>query len=219
MKKPKILLLSLAAAFVITGCSSQAAADSAAETSTEMESLRALVEELQNENADLKAQLASMPEEASEEETASPQTATPVAVGDTITTDTMELTINKAELTYDVLPDDTSGYYTHYEADAGNVFIHLDMDIKNLGKQNLSCDDILYVTADYNGGYTYTGFGVPEDGKNGFTYSNLTSINPLETLGMHYLLKCPQEVEETDHPLFIIMEPANSEGSYVLTIR
>ena len=88
-----------------------------------------------------------------------------------------------------------------------------------MGKQNLACDEILKATADYNNGYTYSGFPVAEDSNTGFTYANITSINPLETLGVHYLFKCPQEVEESSNPLFIIIEPSLSKDSYILTVR
>ncbi|MFT4004545.1 MAG: hypothetical protein QM683_02410 [Lacrimispora sp.] len=144
---------------------------------------------------------------------------TPIAVGGVITTDTMEITINKAELSYDVLPDDTSGLYTHYAADAGSVYLNLDVNVKNLGKQNLPCDEIMKATADYNGGYTYAGQAIPEDGSTGFTYANITSISPLGTLGVHFLFQCPQEVEESQNPLFITLEPSGTKDSYVLTIR
>ncbi len=131
----------------------------------------------------------------------------------------MEITINKAELSYDILPDDTSGFYNHYEADPGNVYIHLDLDVKNLAKQNLPCDEIIKATADYNGGYTYSGQAVPEDGSTRFTYANITSIKPLQTLGVHFLFQCPQEVAESQNPLSITLEPSGTKDSYVLTIR
>lgn len=222
--KKKFLPAILAVAIVLSGCSSTPSTPT--DNSAELESLQAELDALREENQALKEQLAAVPEsnpeddpEANPEETASSQQGVPISVGETIITDYAEITINKAELSYDVLPDDTSGFYTHYEADPGNVYIHLDLDVKNLGKQNLGCDDILSATADYNGGYTYSGFAVPEDSSTGFTYANITSINPLETLGVHYLFVCPQEVEESTNPLFITIEPATSGDSYILTIR
>lgn len=214
MRKQKTLI-TLALAMALTGCSAPAAVPNG---SAELESLRAQVKTLEKENESLQAALEAIPE-TTVAETQSPQKGTPINIGETITTDTMELTVNKAELTYDVLPDDTSGFYTHYEADAGNVYIHLDVDVKNLGKQNLPCDELLKAIADYNGGYTYSGQVVPEDSSTGFTYANITSIKPLETLGIHVLFKCPQEVEETTNPLFLTLEPAGTKNSYILTIR
>lgn len=215
----KLFLLTLTAALILSGCSSTPSADD----SSELESLRTQLKILQEENESLKEQLNTPPEttspETTPEETTTSQQGLTISVGETIVTDYAEITINKIELTYDVLPDNTSGFYSHYEADSGNVYIHLDVDVKNLGKQNLGCDDILSATADYNDGYTYSSFAVAEDSNTGFTYANITSINPLETLGMHYLFKCPQEVEESTNPLFITITPNSSQDSYILTIR
>ena len=217
MKKKLFVPVLCAAAVSLSACGSNASS-TVADNSAQLESLKAQVEDLQKENADLKAQLETVPE-TTVEETKAVQKGTPIAIGEVITTDTMEIKINKAELSYDVLPDDTSGFYTHYEADAGNVYLHLDVDVKNLGKQNLPCDEIMDVTADYNGGFTYSGQAIPEDGTTGFTYANITTINPLESIGDHFLFQCPQEVEETQNPLFITLEPSGTEDSYVLTIR
>lgn len=217
MKKQKFIIIT-ALTLALAGCSAPAATTTAPDNSAEMESLKAQVEELKKENEILKTQLATVPETTTPE-TAEPQKGVSITVGETITTSNMEFTINKVELTYDVLPDDTSGFYTHYEADAGNVYIHLDADVKNIGKQNLACDELIKTTADYNGGYTYFGQAVPEDSSTGFTYANITNINPLETLGVHFLFKCPQEVEETTNPLFIIIEPIGTKDSYILTVR
>ena len=217
MKKRLFVPTLCAVAVSISACGSNAST-AVADNSAQLESLKAQVDELQKENADLKAQLETVPE-TTVEETQPVQKGTPIAVGGVITTDTMEITINKAELSYDVLPDDTSGFYTHYAADAGSVYLNLDVNVKNLGKQNLPCDEIMNATADYNGGYTYAGQAIPEDGSTGFTYANITSINPLGTLGVHFLFQCPQEVEESQNPLFITLEPAGTKDSYVLTIR
>lgn len=203
-------------ALCLVGCSSPAPTTAGSE---ELASLRAQIEELKNENEQLKRQLESGDETTIAESAESDDGNLPVNIGDVITTDNMEITINKVELTYDVLPDDTSGFYTHYEAEPGNVYLHLDLDIKNLGKQNLPCDSILSATADYNSGYTYMGSAVPEDSTTGFTYANITSIKPLQTLGVHYIFECPQEVDENENPLLITIEPQNTNSSYVLTIR
>ncbi len=214
--KKSILLLTTIVSLILAGCSSPASTP--VDNSAELKDLQAQLKTLQAENESLKAQLNEI-SETTPEETAAPQQGVSISVGDTITTDNIEITINKVELTYDVLPDDTSGFYTHYAADSGNVYIHLDVDVKNLGKQNLSCDRLLSATADYNNGYTYSSFAAPEDATTGFTYANISSIKPLETRGIHYIFKCPQEVEESTSPLFITIEPSDSKDNYILTIR
>ena len=107
-----------------------------------------------------------------------------VSVGDKIITDTMEITINSVELTYDVLPDDISGFYTHYPADEGKIYISVDASVFNKAKQNLDCDEIGSIIADYNNGFTYHGFIVVKSSLTGFTYANISSIDPLETKGI-----------------------------------
>lgn len=75
---------------------------------------------------------------ASEEDKAAEESSMQeISAGDVITGENCEITINSVSLTYDVLSDDTSGFYTHYEADAGKVFIDVDVDVKNTAKQNL----------------------------------------------------------------------------------
>lgn len=218
MKRFRILLLFTTLMVSLSGCGSSTSPQAPATNSGEVDSLKTQIEELQKENADLKAKLDALPE-TTVAETKPVQKGNPIAAGDTIKTDTMEITINKVEFSYDVLPDDTSSFYTHYEADAGNVYLHIDTNIKNLGKQNLSCDEIMTTVADYNGGYTYSGFPIPEDSSTGFTYSNITSISPLETLGIHFLIECPQEVDESTNPMFVTLEPIGTKDSYTLTIR
>lgn len=218
MKQKKVVTASILISSVILSLTSCAEQPQSVSNTAEVESLMTQIESLEAENDELKAQLEAISDTAPEETTQA-QKGLAINEGDTITTDTMEITINKVELTYDVLPDDTSGFYTHYEADAGNVYLHIDADVKNIAKQNLPCDSIAKLTADYNNGYTYSGNAVPEDSTTGFTYANITTIKPLATLGVHFIFKCPQEVAENTNPLFVTIEPANSSDSYILTIR
>jgi len=136
--------------------------------------------------------------------------------GDTIKTDRMEIKIKKIEFSYNVLPDNTDGFYTHYPAETGHVYIHIDTDVKNIQKQILNCDGIMVVEANYNDGFTYSSFAVPEDASTGFTYANITSIDPLQTLGVRFLIDCPQEVEETDNPLFLIFNVDKQKYKYII---
>lgn len=74
------------------------------------------------------------------------------------------------------------------------------------------------VSADYNEGYTYNGFAIVEDSSLGFTFSNTTDIDPLDTKGMHYLIECPQEVaDNTEAPLFVVLTVEGEK--YQITLR
>ncbi|QIB68618.1 DUF4352 domain-containing protein [Aminipila butyrica] len=137
-----------------------------------------------------------------------------VSIGEVISDDRAEVTINKIEFSYDVLPDNTNSFYTHYPAESGKVYIHVDTDVKNIQKQELNCDEVMSVKIDYDNGYKYTAFSVPEDSSTGFGYS--TSIAPLTSLGVHFMAECPQEVEESQKPVKVIFLLGNDEYEYVI---
>ena len=139
-----------------------------------------------------------------------------VTVGDIIQTDEAEITINQISFSYDVLPKTKSSYYIHYAADAGKVYIDIDVSVKNLKKQSLFCDEVMTVMADYNDGFTYYGFPIVEDSSTGFTYADISVIDPLESRDMRYLVDCPEEVAQTDHPLYLIFKVSNQEYKCIL---
>jgi hypothetical protein len=46
--------------------------------------------------------------------------------------------------------------------------------------------------------------------------ANITSIDPLQTLGVRFLIDCPQEVEESDRPLLLTFLVGNEEYNYTM---
>lgn len=177
------------------------------------------IAKLQKENSSLKAEIAELKANnvsESIESSAQENDLTEINIGDIISTENKEITINNVEFSYDVIPDKTDTIYSHYQADSGHVYIHIDTDIKNLQKQNLPCDEIMDVVADYNNGFTYNAFPVVEDSTTGFTYANIEAIKPLETLGMRFLIDCPQEVEESSNPIFLTFKVDGKNYKYTI---
>ena len=126
-----------------------------------------------------------------------------IQIGDKVVVkDKFEITFNKIEFSKNVLPKNQPDFYTHYPAKEGKVYIYIDTDVKNLQKQNLSTIKVADFTADYNNGYTYTFFSVPQDEMQGFSITE-KQINPLETMGVAFLSDCPEEVETSTNPLII----------------
>ncbi len=164
----------------------------------------------QKENTTDKKELEKKVVEAPKKETRQ------LKVGDTIKTSKSEITIKKIEFSYNVLPDDTSNAYTHYPAESGKVYIHIDTDVKNIQKQQLKCEEIMTVIADYNNGYEYKANVVPEDASLGFTYANITTIDPLVTLGVRFLIDAPQEVEESKNPLKLVFDIDGEKYEYIM---
>jgi hypothetical protein len=139
-----------------------------------------------------------------------------IAAGSTINGKSADITVNKIEFSYDVLPDKTDGFYNHYPAEKGKVYINIDVDVKNTQKQDLRCDNVMKVEADYNGGYKYNSQAIVEDKNLGFTYANITSITPLETKGMKFIINCPEEVEKTTNTLILTFYIDGEKYNYTM---
>ncbi len=135
--------------------------------------------------------------------------------GNVITTATKEVTIKKSEFSYDVEPDNPDSFYSHYAAEAGKVYIVLSVDVKNNGKAAIECDELLGVKADYNNGYSYSGFAVVDEGSD-LGYANITALDPLSTQAMKYLIECPEEVETSTAPLFLIITVDGTQYQYTI---
>lgn len=137
-----------------------------------------------------------------------------ITIGNTIKSKSADIVINKIEFSYDVLPDKIDSVYTHYAAKSGKVYISIDTDVKNTQKQELPCDKVMTIEADYNNGYRYKSQPVVEDPNTGFTYANITKITPLETKGMRFLIDCPQEVAESNNSLILTFDLDGKKYQY-----
>ena len=150
-----------------------------------------------------------------------PEEETPKAVevnkGDTVSTDNFDIKIKKIEISHEVLPEMTDGFYNYYEAEDGKVYIFVAADVTNKSKNSVGCDEIGSVTANYNDGYEYSSFVAVEDSSIGFTYANISSIEPLMTQGVKFIIECPAEIEENDNPLFLTFNIDGKE--FIHTIR
>lgn len=132
---------------------------------------------------------------------------TEIVLGETISTDDFDFTVNFVELTYELKPQNTSSVYTSYPAEDGKVYIHIDAHYLNKSKKDVCIRDLPAPSADYNDGYCYTGFVVVDDGDNDFDWvSSYVAAEPLVTCHYHGLIECPVIVDETGDPLFITLE-------------
>ena len=140
-----------------------------------------------------------------------------IKIGDSVETEAFTFKLNKVELSHRVEPERPPSYYTYYQAEADHTYIYVNASITNKEKYSLECDEIYSVTADFDGGYEYKGFNIADDTDGDFTYANITSVNPLETLGVHCLIDCPSAVEEEGKPLFITIIMKNgSKYKYII---
>lgn len=141
-----------------------------------------------------------------------------IGIGDTIETSSYSLKLNKVEISRRVEPDVKPSYYTYYQAEKDHTYIYVNASVTNKEKHSLECDEIYSVTADFDGGYEYNGFNIADDYDGDFTYANITSVEPLETLGVHCLIDCPQLIEEEGKSLFITIN-LNDGSKYKYIIK
>ena len=141
-----------------------------------------------------------------------------LSLGDTISTEDFDFTLNNVELTYELKPQNTNGVYTSYVAPDGKVYIHVDGSFCNKSKRDYCIRDLFTPEADYDNGYTYKGFAVTDKDDNSFTWaSSYVVCTPLETCHYHGLVECPKVVDGSDAPLIVTL---NIGGQvYTYTIR
>lgn len=164
-------------------------------------------------------------EPQSAESAPSAATVREVAVGDTITTANLEVTIGYAMFVNKVEAHQGSNIlnYVWQTADEGKILLDVSVYIKNLQQRAFTGTDVLKVTADYNSGYIYDNtreaieWGSGLESTSSFMGMSV-EIDPLDTVEVRYVIDCPAEVaENTNAPLFLDI---TLEGvKYQLTMR
>lgn len=153
---------------------------------------------------------------ASGGDTAEPA-AQPIAIGDLITTNDYEFTLKKVELSYEVLPPNTSSVYTSYPAESGKVFVHVEADVKNTMQRDLRLDELFTASVLYDGQYPYDGFTIVNDGDNSFDWvGSYTAATPLETCIAHALVECPVEVDTSGKSILVTLDLGGTQYEYAL---
>lgn len=130
--------------------------------------------------------------------------ATVLKAGDVIEAeDFANMTFKGIDYTDDLLPSNTSGFYTHYEVDnKDNTYLVVKYDIENFQGSAKDVDTFAGIKAVYMGKYTYTGFVVVEDSdKKGF--SSYEQIDPLTKRACYCLIEVPKSVSEKEVELEI----------------
>ena len=143
---------------------------------------------------------------------------TKISVGEVVTMENGEFSIEKTNITNKVTPPKASGYYSYYEADSGKVYVDVIITYKNLATSDVDADEIVKGTLKFKGSYEYTGFvTIEEDNRSDFTYANITSISPLSTEYLHYLFEVPENVSTEDGNIVVTL--TFEEKSYDLEVR
>lgn len=217
MKRAFALLLALSLVFALSACGA------AGSDTTNLDELQQRIDELEAENADLREQLAAFDSSGADitapEDSAQPD-ADPAEIGTAYTiTDICEFTVMYAELKKEVLPPNPDSYYTYYSEEDGMTYLDVAVSVKNLRTTARTADEFGTAKAVCGAGYEYTGFSIIEENGGGdFTYTNITSVAPLETAILHYLISIPNELAD-DASVSISLELTMLDCDYVLTVR
>jgi hypothetical protein len=143
--------------------------------------------------------------------------AMPISLGETIYAGDYEFTLLDVELSYEVLPPNTSSAYVSYPAESGKVFVHVEADVKNTMQRDIRIEELFGVSVMYDGKYPYEGFAIVNDGDNQFDWvGSYVAATPLETCRAHGLVECPVEVDESGNSLIVYLEMGGETYQYIL---
>ena len=120
-----------------------------------------------------------------------------LSVGDTVTVEDFELTINDISFTDTLYPPRPNGYYHYFEAPNGKTLLVVSCSAKNLKGSDLKYTSIAGVNCVYDGKYNYSSYIVMEEdgGEDLSQYVSAYGIAPLDSNNFYYVIEVPQEVQ------------------------
>ena len=135
--------------------------------------------------------------------------AVKLALGETYTVEGYaEFSLFKIQTTKEITASVDSTF--SYEAEGGNKYVDLILDIKNIGDVAVSCDDIVSVSATNESGATYTCSTYLVESKDGTNIDSYTDIKPLESTRLH----CATSVKDDEKSLSLTLNVNGEEYTY-----
>ncbi|WP_338651669.1 hypothetical protein [Lysinibacillus sp. Y5S-8] len=114
-----------------------------------------------------------------------------------------EITINNNIFGKQISPPNPSSVYTYYKnEEEGEVYLDTIISVKSLLTTGQTSNEFVDVKIIYDGKYEYKTFSTIENrGGSDFTFTNITSIEPLKNGTLHFLASVPEQVEQDGKPL------------------
>lgn len=133
-------------------------------------------------------------------------------------TDFAEITVQKAVFGKVINPPNPDSFYSYYEnSEADETFLDTVIAVKSLLTSGRSADEFVNVKIVYDNKYEYLTFStIEEGGGSDFTYTNITSIEPLKTGIIHYIASVPTQVETDGKPLKAVITVNGETFEYVI---
>lgn len=144
---------------------------------------------------------------------------TKISINDVVSKDSKyEISVIGYNFSKKILPPNTSGYYSYYEAkEDGHQYLDIKLNYKNLAGSEIDADEVGSIKIKFADKYEYTSFSIIEDSDGDFTYSNITPIAPLTTGKLHYLFDIPDEVANSSESIVAYITVGTE--NYELVIR
>ena len=232
VKKMSVLMSTIVLAVSLAGCSSNntsAAGEETEQLKTQIAKLQEENKQLTEENSKLKEAATAVTAATSEEEpeaspsdnaaTAEEQTKAIVKGQPLVLDGVAEYTVTKTSFTKKIVPSKPGTFYTYYEAkEPDTTYLAITLKVKNLGGSGKEADTFADITVKYDNQYEYrTSSTIENQGGEDFTYTNITSVEPLKYGTLVFFATVPTEVQTSDKALYADI---NIEGqSYRYTIR
>lgn len=206
MKTIKLCMSVLLVTWVLSGCSSNKS------SSEGLDQLKSEITTLKEENAKLKKEIEALAENVVEPSKAPEEVAEPAPEENQLTVeknkaitiaDFAEMTLTKHQFAKKITPSKPGDFYTYYEAkEEGTTYLAITLKMKSLLTSAKGADEFADVSIKFNDKYDYRTFSTIEDkGGEDFTYTNITSIEPLKSGTLVFLAEVPTEVEKGTEPL------------------
>ncbi len=136
-------------------------------------------------------------------------TINPLNIGDTISNDNWDINLVRVDLTDEVLPNDTSGYYASYEAGSGTVILDFVFDFTCRASKAKSLDDVFGgARATYASKYEYENIEWYYDDDGGHLRNAVrVSFDPLQPWQFHYMIcNIPEEALTSEESLSALIK-------------
>lgn len=133
--------------------------------------------------------------------------------------DYAEIIITANNFSQRIDPPNPGSFFTYYENEEdGEVYLDTVISIKSLLTSAKASNEFISVKVIYDDKYEYKTFStIEKQGGSDFTYTNITSIEPLKTGELHFIASLPEQVENDGKPLKVVITVNGKD--YEHTIR
>ncbi len=156
--------------------------------------------------------------EANEQEMKDEPSESTIEIGETVTIDDVaEFSIDSIDITRVVEPPDTTGWYTYYSANEGQVIVDVCITYKNLASYNTAADYAASGVLKYADKYQYNSQSIIEIEDRSDFRDGMYGVDPLTTGYIHCLFMVPEEVESSSESIVLNMKIGGK--TYTVEVR